>query len=170
VGILLLNRLSAACGLAFKKREEVRYAFPRPEDLAAASPETVRSLGFSGAKTRALLELGREISSERLDLEAFADLSSEQAVSRLVELRGVGRWTAEYTLLRGLGRIDLFPGDDIGARNNLERWMRLRGPLDYAGVAHVVSRWKPYGGLIYFHLLLDSLARAGLLENIEVSI
>ena len=39
-------------------------------------------------------------------------------------LRGVGRWTAEYTLLRGMGRIELFPGDDIGARNNLERWMR----------------------------------------------
>ena len=87
-----------------------------------------------------------------------------------MELRGIGRWTAEYTLLRGLGRIDLFPGDDIGARNNLERWMRLRGPLDYVRVAHVVSRWKPYGGLIYFHLLLDSISRAGLLEEKEVPI
>ena len=96
--------------------------------------------------------------------------TSKQAVSKLVELRGIGRWTAEYTLLRGLGRIDLFPGDDIGARNNLERWMRLRGPLDYARVAHVVSRWKPYGGLIYFHLLLDSIARAELLGEKEVPV
>jgi DNA-3-methyladenine glycosylase II len=80
-------------------------------------------------------------------------------------LRGIGRWTAEYTLLRGLGRIDLFPGDDIGARNNLERWMRLRSPLDYGRVARVMGKWKPYGGLIYFHLLLDSIARAGLLEE-----
>jgi DNA-3-methyladenine glycosylase II len=170
VGILLLNRLSAACGMTFGTPDEARYLFPRPEDLAVAAPETVRSLGFSGAKTRTLIELAREISAGRLDLETLADLSNEQAVSKLVELHGIGRWTAEYTLLRGLGRIDLFPGDDIGARNNLQRWMRLSGPLDYARVTHVVSQWKPYGGLVYFHLLLDSIARAGLLKRTEVSL
>jgi DNA-3-methyladenine glycosylase II len=169
VGILLLNRLSAAYGLAFEESTGVRYAFPRPDELAVAAPESVRSLGFSAAKTRALIELGQEISAGRLDLESLADLDNDQAVSQLVELRGVGRWTAEYTLLRGLGRIDLFPGDDIGARNNLERWMRLRKPLDYDRVARVISKWKPYGGLIYFHLLLDRIARAGLLGQIEVS-
>ena len=165
VGIMLLNRLSAACGLPFETSGGVLYAFPMPEDVSIASAAAIRSLGFSGAKTRALIELGREISAKRLDLETFASLANGEAVSRLVELRGVGRWTAEYALLRGLGRIDLFPGDDIGARNNLERWMRLRSPLDYSRVARVLSKWKPYGGLIYFHLLLDSLARAGLLEE-----
>jgi DNA-3-methyladenine glycosylase II len=165
VGILLLNRLSAACGLAFETSEQARYAFPRPEDLAVAAPETIRSLGFSGAKTRALIELAREISAGRLELEALANLSNEQSLSRLVDLRGIGRWTAEYTLLRGLGRLDVFPCDDIGARNNLGRWMRLRGSVDYARAVHIVSRWKPYGGLIYFHLLVDSLARAGLLQE-----
>jgi DNA-3-methyladenine glycosylase II len=164
VGVMLLNRLSSACGLAFTGRNSVSYAFPGPEDLARAAPEKVRSLGFSGAKTRTLIELGREISERRLDLESLAHLKNEQAVSRLVELRGVGRWTAEYALLRGMGRIDLFPGDDIGARNNLERWMRLRKPLDYDRVAHVLRKWKPYGGLVYFHLLLDRLAKDGYLQ------
>ena len=168
VGIMLLNRLSAAYGLTFETKNGVRYAFPRPEELALAAPETVQSLGFSAAKTRALIELGQEISARRLDLESFADLDNHQAVSQLEGLRGVGRWTAEYTLLRGMGRIDLFPGDDIGARNNLERWMRLRKPLDYGRVGRVIGKWKPFGGLIYFHLLLDGLARAGLLGKIEV--
>jgi 3-methyladenine DNA glycosylase/8-oxoguanine DNA glycosylase len=58
----------------------------------------------------------------------------------------------------------LFPGDDIGARNNLEKWMRLRKPLDYDSVAHVLRKWKPYGGLVYFHLLLDRLAKVGYLQ------
>jgi uncharacterized protein YeaO (DUF488 family) len=165
VGIMLLNRLSAACGLSFENHNGVRYAFPKPQDLAVLAPETVRSIGFSGGKTRALIELGREISSKRLDLESLPDLKNAQAVSRLVELRGVGRWTAEYTLLRGMGRIDLFPGDDVGARNNLEHWMRLRKPLDYDHVQRVLSKWKPYAGLIYFHLLLDRLAKAGYLES-----
>ena len=101
VGIILLNRLSSACGLAFTGRNGVSYAFPRPEDLAGSAPETVRSLGFSGAKTRTLIELSREISERRLDLESLADLKNDQAVSRLVELRGVGRWTAEYALPGG---------------------------------------------------------------------
>jgi DNA-3-methyladenine glycosylase II len=164
VGIILLNRLSSACGLAFPGRNGVSYAFPRPEDLAVTAPETVRSLGFSGAKTRTLIELSREISEKRLDLESLTDLKNDRAVSELVELRGVGRWTAEYAMLRGMGRLDLFPGDDIGARNNLEQWMRLRKPLDYDRVAHVLRRWKPFGGLVYFHLLLDRLAKAGYLQ------
>jgi DNA-3-methyladenine glycosylase II len=58
----------------------------------------------------------------RIDLEAF-DLNDAGAVTRLLELRGVGRWTAEYVLLRGLGRTHIFPGDDVGARNNLQRWL-----------------------------------------------
>lgn len=160
VGILMLNRLAALCGLAYETPDGMRHAFPRPEDLAAAAPEAVRSLGLNSAKTRALTELGREIASGRLDLESLTDLDNEQAVSRLLELRGVGRWTAEYVLLRGMGRIDVFPGDDIGARNNLARWLRLRKPLDYGRVERIVGKWKPYGGLIYFHLLLDGIERA----------
>jgi DNA-3-methyladenine glycosylase II len=96
-------------------------------------------------------------------LAAFSD---DEAVKRLSELRGVGRWTAEYVLLRGLGRTHIFPGDDVGARNNLRRWLRLAKPLDFPGTARVLSRWDGYTGLVYFHLLLDRLAEAGHLDGI----
>jgi DNA-3-methyladenine glycosylase II len=76
----------------------------------------------------------------------------------------VGRWTAEYVLLRGLGRTNIFPGDDVGARNNLGRWLRLTKPLDYEGVRHILARWQRFGGLVYFHLLLDRLEEAGYLK------
>jgi DNA-3-methyladenine glycosylase II len=163
VGILLLNRLAAVCGLPFGK-DAARHAFPRPEDLAVARPESLRSLGLNRAKSRELTDLGKEIASGQLDLESFASLDNAEGMSRLLELAGVGRWTAEYVLLRGMGRIDVFPGDDIGARNNLARWLHLRHPLDYGRVTRIVERWKPYGGLIYFHLLLDGLERAGYLR------
>lgn len=80
------------------------------------------------------------------------------------DLRGIGRWNAEYILLRGLGRLTMFPGDDVGARNNLVRWLKLRKPLDYAAVARRVQRWQPYAGLVYFHLLLDKLASRGFVD------
>jgi len=67
----------------------------------------------------------------------------------------------EYVLLRGLGRLNVFPGDDVGARNNLLRWLGLTGPSDYDGVRHAITPWSAYGRLIYFHLLLWRLAEAG---------
>ena len=68
-------------------------------------------------------ELARSVAEGHLDLEGLATLPDGEAIDRLCGLRGVGRWTAEYVLLRGLGRTHVFPGDDVGARNNLQRWL-----------------------------------------------
>ena len=54
-----------------------------------------------------------------LDAERLEPLADQAVVKKLQNLRGVGRWTAEYALLRGLGRANVFPGDDVGARNRL---------------------------------------------------
>ena len=108
VGIILLNRLSEACGLAFRDSSGVQYAFPRAEDLAKMKLRDLRPLGFSRNKSRALIELASSVAERRLDLESFAALEDGEALSRLLELRGVGRWTAEYVLLRGLGRTNLY--------------------------------------------------------------
>ena len=166
VGIILLNRLAARCGMDF---EPGRYAFPRPEDLASLDPADLRPLGYSGSKARALIELSQSVVSGQLNLEELVQLDNSQCVERLTSLRGVGRWTAEYVLLRGLGRINVFPGDDVGARNNLERWLHLRNKLDYERVRKVLSKWKGYSGLIFLHLLLKGLDESGDLGPILAS-
>ena len=83
------------------------------------------------------------------------------AIEQLCRIKGVGRWTAAYFLLRGLGRTHIFPGDDVGARNHLQRWLGLPGRLDYDGVRRALAGWEGFGGLIYFHLLLKSLVEKG---------
>jgi DNA-3-methyladenine glycosylase II len=110
-----------------------------------------------------MVELARSVAEGDLDLEALAALPDDEAVRRLCELRGVGRWTAEYVLLRGLGRSHVFPGDDVGARNNLQRWLRRAKPFDYEGIRRVLAPWDGYAGLVYFHLLLDRLEASGYL-------
>jgi DNA-3-methyladenine glycosylase II len=161
VGITLLNRLAEYCGLAAGSSI---YCFPRPEDLVRMTPAEFRGLGYSGNKSRALLELSHAIIEGRLNLETLVERDDEEIKSVLLEMWGIGRWTAEYALLRGVGRVDLFPGDDVGARNNLARWLKLRTPLDYARVERVLKKRKPYAGLLYFHLLLDRLDEAGYLR------
>jgi DNA-3-methyladenine glycosylase II len=160
-GIRVLNRLADRYGLALSGDHGQARAFPRPCDLADVDPDALRTLGFSHQKGRAIVELAQAIAAGRLDLDALVPLDDAPAVERLCQLRGVGRWTAEYALLRGLGRLQVFPGDDVGARNNLRRWLALSDSLDYASVHDAVAPWQPYAGLVYLHLLLDRLAAAG---------
>jgi DNA-3-methyladenine glycosylase II len=160
-GIRVLNRLAERYGLALSEGNGQAQAFPQPCDLAKVDPDALRTIGFSHQKARAIVELAQAITAERLDLDALASLDDAVAVDRLCQLRGVGRWSAEYVLLRGLGRLEVFPGDDVGARNNLRRWLGLPEPLDYASVHEAVAPWKSYAGLVYLHLLVDRLAAAG---------
>lgn len=161
VGLILLGRLSEKAGLPIETSSGTRYSFPAAERLRAFPNRTFRALGFSTNKAIAIKSISNDIHTQAFDPESLSSCENEEAISRLLALRGVGRWTAEYVLLRGLGRTDLFPGDDVGARNNLKRWLNLNTKLDYAGVNKTVARWRPFAGLLYFHLLLDSLEASG---------
>jgi DNA-3-methyladenine glycosylase II len=164
VGIHLLNRLTAEYGRAGPEEPEGPRAFPAPEQLASVLPSQLRRHGFSLTKARTIIETAQQIASGELDLEALEQLDDAAAVERLTRLRGIGRWSAEYVLLRGLGRLQIFPGDDVGAHNKLRRLFEIDAALSYDTVRQLVARWHPYAGLVYFHLLLDSLVAAGLVE------
>jgi DNA-3-methyladenine glycosylase II len=157
LGIQLLNRLAAAYARSQDRSGDRAYAFPAPDDLAGGKADELRALGFSRQKGEAVIELARAVARSRFDLDELESLDDAAAVARLRSLRGVGRWTAEYVLLRGLGRLHVFPGDDIGARNNLQRWLGILEPLDYDGVQRALARWHPFQGLVYLHLLLWGL-------------
>jgi DNA-3-methyladenine glycosylase II len=162
VGIHLLNRLTADRGRPIAADPSGPRSFPGPEQLASARPDELKRHGFSSAKARTIVEVAQAVVTGALDLEALEALDDQAAIVHLTSLRGIGRWTAEYVLLRGLGRLNIFPGDDVGAHNKLGRFLDIDGPLDYDRVARSVARWQPYAGMVYFHLLLDSLYEAGL--------
>jgi DNA-3-methyladenine glycosylase II len=161
VGIHLLNRLAANYGPGFPGPDGPMAAFPRALDLAGADPENLRRLGFSRSKGRTLIDLAQGVARGQLDLEKLDTLGDDQAVKYLEALRGIGRWSADYVLLRGLGRWQIFPGGDVGARKRLQVWLELPEPLEDQEVSRLLARWQPFGGLIYFHLLLGSLAEEG---------
>jgi DNA-3-methyladenine glycosylase II len=165
VGIELLNRLAASYGRPAPGEPPGPKAFPETRDLMGLEPEALRPLGFSRHKSVALVGLAGSVEQGEVDLEDIAAADDYEATAALQELRGIGRWSAEYALLRGLGRLNVFPGDDVGARNNLQRWLGRREHFDYNEVRRVTSRWAPYSGLVYFHLLLDRIDEAGWLTG-----
>jgi DNA-3-methyladenine glycosylase II len=166
VGIHLLSRLARRFGPVVPG-PVTRYGFPVPARLAGADPAELRALGFSTAKARTIISVAGQVAAGALDLEALRDPGDDRAMGTLLGLPGIGRWSAEYVMLRGLARHHVLPGDDVGARNNLRRRFGLAEDAGYDAVAALSRRWQPYAGLVYFHLLLDALAARGYLEEAQ---
>jgi DNA-3-methyladenine glycosylase II len=165
VGLELLNRVAVVSGPRRGSASAPHYGFPTARNMAVIEPSKYQAIGFSRQKVRALLALANGVAARVIDPESLSREDDATVCSRLLALRGVGRWSAEYVMLRGLGRLHVFPGDDVGAQKRLARWLGRPAPLDYAGVRAAVAGWQPYAGLVYFHLLLDGLSSAGALES-----
>lgn len=163
VGLALLNRLASMSSARVGTSADTFHPFPTARAVALLQPEQYRAIGFSRQKAAAIHELADAVARGRLDLELLAHEDDAEAARCLTDLRGVGRWTAEYVLLRGLGRLHVFPGDDVGAQKGLALWLGLPRPMNYEDVAQAVRRWQPYAGFVYLHLLLEGLSQAGTL-------
>ncbi len=156
VGVTLLNRLARAFGGG----APAAPAFPQPAHLAGLPVASLRALGFSTNKALALLSLVREGD----DLERLETLDNISARQHLLALRGIGLWSAEYVLLRGLGRLDVFPSGDSGAGNRVAQWLGVPGPLGNEEVRMHLPKVAAYRGMVYFYMLLSGAAREGYVD------
>lgn len=163
VGIELLNRFTERFGTPVADHYGL-VAFPAPEAVLAASLHDLCSLGFSARKAESVMVCADAVQTGTIEESNLASLERDAATEELVGLRGIGRWSAEYVLLRGLGRIDVFPADDVGARNKLQRFLALTTAPKRDEIVAWTAQWSPFAGMIYFHLLLDGLAERGVLD------
>lgn len=155
-GLTMLSRLAAAAS----QSSEVS-PFPDPEDVLRLPVPRLRELGFSHRKVQTILELGSAAATGELDADRFEPLSDRDVISTLVGRPGIGRWSADYVLLRGLGRLHVFPGTDVGALNGLRSFLTASG-LD-PDPDRALERWRDVAGMLYFHLLLRGLEDRGVL-------
>ncbi len=110
---------------------------PSPAEIAELGFDGLRSVGASGAKARSLLALAERWASGALDPKGLYSGDPEAAIERLDQEPGVGRWTAENALLRGIGRRDLFVAGDLGLRVALDRY----GAVPRAAPEEVARSW-----------------------------
>ena len=92
------------------------HAFPTPGHLAAASLEGLQGCGLSRRKAECIRGLARGVVDGRVDPEGWTELSDEEARATITEMRGFGPWSADYILVRGLGRLNCVPASDLGVR------------------------------------------------------
>jgi 3-methyladenine DNA glycosylase/8-oxoguanine DNA glycosylase len=91
-------------------------SMPEPGELLAADDDVLRGAGLSRAKVGFLRDLATRIAEGELDLTQLPELSDEDVIADLIQIHGVGRWTAEMFLISQLGRLDVWPVDDYGVR------------------------------------------------------
>jgi 3-methyladenine DNA glycosylase/8-oxoguanine DNA glycosylase len=87
-----------------------------PARVLKTPMETLRGSGLSAAKAAAVTDLAQKVADGQVSLERIGRLSDEEVVDHLVQVRGIGRWTAEMFLLGTLGRLDVWPVGDYGVR------------------------------------------------------
>lgn len=134
-----------------------RVGPPDPARVASAPLSALRRSGLSARRAAQLRELAR-LPLERLEHELGA-LPDAQARARLLELPGIGPWTADYLLLRGLGRLDVFPAGDVGATRTLGRI--LGRAIEPPAAVRFAARFAPLRGMLYFCMLGHVLAAPG---------
>ena len=127
--------------------------FPRPQALAEASLEELRECGLSQRKAEYIGGLAQLVSSGNLDLEALDSLPDDEVRAQIMAIRGFGLWSADYLLIRGLGRPDVVPEGDLGIQTLLGRLLGDGGRLTPEGVHRVLEPLAPYRGVAVFYLL-----------------
>ncbi len=150
-------RMILALGAPIEHGGMALRAFPSVESFEGASDITLRAAGLSANKLAALRRVAEALRSGALDEATLEERSSPDAAALLRRIKGIGPWTATVILLRGLGRLDVFPMNDSSVARNLA-FVAGSGPLDIDGVLTALG---PQRGMLYYHLLLARLAARG---------
>ncbi len=137
--VTLRRRLAEAYGEKLRVGSEWVYAL-RPEVLAAASVADLRSLRFSTHKAESVIAVAEALASRRLVPEELARMSDAVAMQRLVALRGIGTWSAEWILVRCLGRERVVAGD-LGVRKAVAIAYLGKDTATEIEVRQAVSHW-----------------------------
>jgi DNA-3-methyladenine glycosylase II len=138
------------------------WVFPDPERLSSENPSELTSCGLSGRKAEYVSELARSVEDGSLDLDSMKAMGDDEARAFIMARRGFGRWSADYILVRGLGRADVVPADDLGVRTVPGRALGAGSRLTAAEVDRALLPFRPYRGLATFYLLAHArLSRDG---------
>ncbi len=134
--------------------------YPTPRQLREAGEPALRAQGVSRQKSAYLLGIADHAAGGELDRAAFAALSDEDAIGRLGEIKGVGRWTAEIILMRGLGRPDVFPAGDLGLQVAVQKLRGMGERPSEKSLRRIATHWKGWRSYAAFYLWMTLQSRA----------
>jgi 3-methyladenine DNA glycosylase/8-oxoguanine DNA glycosylase len=160
-GVAIVGRLVERFGTCLQAGDHRLDAFPASGAIADARLDALRACGLSRAKAESLRHVAKAIESGDLMEEVIAGMTTAGALQTLTELPGIGAWSAAVVLLRGFGRLDIFPPGDVGATRGVGAVLRLRS---YESLDRIIERFGAYRGYLYFFGLAGNLMEKGLIR------
>ena len=153
VAHVLQNRLIRAAGTQLHDGSLTYYCYPTPGTLAAAPRELFRECGMSARKGEYIRGISAAIVSGDLDVEMFRGYpDTEQIIEQMTKIRGIGKWTAELTILRGIHRLDAFPADDVALRRIIAGFYKNGQRMSAPEARAISENWGEFKGLAAFYL------------------
>jgi DNA-3-methyladenine glycosylase II len=156
----LMQNLGTRVTVGKVPEQEDHYLYPTPKQMIKAGELGLREQGLSRQKCVYLLEIANRAAAGELDREAFTTLSDEDAIKRLCGIKGVGRWTAEIALMRGLGRNDVFAAGDLGLQVAVQELRGMRKRPSEKALRKIAERWKGWRSYAAFYLWMTLQSRA----------
>ena len=157
------QQLAGKAAAAIHGRFEALFdGHPTPEAVLAIPEENLRGAGLSAAKTASILDLASNVESGVVPLDGIEKLGDEEIIERLSSVRGIGRWTAEMFLIFQLGRVDVWPVDDLGVRAGYAAAYKLEETPTPKVLGPLGERFRPYRSIAAWYMWQAiHLARAG---------
>ncbi len=156
----LMQNLGTRVTVSDPPGREDHHFYPTARQLIKSGELGLREQGLSRQKSTYLLEIAHRAAKGELNREAFATLSDEDALRRLCEIKGVGRWTAEIALMRGLGRNDVFAAGDLGLQVAVQALRSMRKRPSEKALRKIAERWKGWRSYAAFYLWMTLQSRA----------
>jgi DNA-3-methyladenine glycosylase II len=124
---------------------------PTPRDIIATPDEQLRAVGLSRQKIGYLRDLAAKVDSGALPLEHVDAMADAELIEHLIQVKGIGKWTAQMFLMFKLGRADVLPDLDLGIQNAIKRAYRKKkcAPQD---VLRIGAKWSPYSSIACWYL------------------
>lgn len=149
----IMRRLLLALSPPLEREGLTLYQFPSVERVLEVKDYIQRAVGLSAGKLATLRRVGEALASGAIDEATLEERASPDAAALLRRIKGIGPWTAAVILLRGLGRLDVFPMNDSSVARNLTLVTRAM-PFDVVATLEALGAQR---GMLYYHLLLARL-------------
>jgi DNA-3-methyladenine glycosylase II len=125
---------------------------PSAENLMRLRDDELRAAGISPQKLNYLRDLCDNVLDGRLTLNHIGRKSDDGVIDELVQVKGIGRWTAQMFLIFSLGRLDVFPHDDLGIRTNIRNLYGKSDLPDKKTSHRIAAPWRPYASVASWYL------------------
>ncbi len=139
-------------GCRFQYKNKFYYSFPGLETILSISKQEFSSLKFSKQKTNYIQAIARDIFDQKIDEQELEKLDYETAKSKLLTIRGVGNWTADYILMKTFRHPQAFPIQDAGFQNALKKQLNLPTKPNLETILKHAKAWKGFEAYATFYL------------------